>query len=66
MDELVKLIVKKTGIPEATAIQVVDVVVDFLKKRLPDPIADRLEDILEGDSSADLLGGVMGLFGGKQ
>ena len=66
MDELVELIVKKTGIPKATAEQVVEVVVDFLKKKLPDPIAGNLDNILEGDAGGDLLGGLMGMLGGKK
>ena len=65
MDELVNLIVEKTGIPEATARQVVDVVVEFLKEKLPDPIGNSLEDLLDGKGSANLLGGLSGLFGGK-
>jgi hypothetical protein len=65
MDELVDLIVEKTGIPEATARQVVDVVLDFLKEKLPDQIAGSLDNLLEGDGTADLLGGLAGLFGGK-
>jgi len=65
MDELVNLIVEKTGIPEATARQVVDVVIDFLKEKLPDPIGNSLEDLLEGKGPTDLLGGLSGLFGGK-
>ena len=65
MDELVNLIVEKTGIPEATARQVVDVVVEFLKEKLPDPIGNSLEDILDGKGAANILGGLSGLFGGK-
>jgi hypothetical protein len=65
MDELVNLIVEKTGIPEETARRVVDVVLDFLKEKLPDPIADSLEDILEGGGAASLLGGLSGLLGKK-
>ena len=65
MDELVNLIVEKTGIPEATARQVVDVVVEFLKEKLHDPIGNSLEDLLDGKGSANLLGGLSGLFGGK-
>ena len=65
MDELVNLIVEKTGIPEATARQVVGVVVEFLKEKLPDPIGNSLEDLLDGKGAANLLGGLSGLFGGK-
>jgi hypothetical protein len=49
MDELVKLVVKKTGIPEAQAKQAVDVVLDYLKKKLPAPIAGQLDNFLKSD-----------------
>ena len=41
----------------------VDTVLDFVKEKLPDAIADRLDDILEGGGTADLLGGLGNLFG---
>ena len=66
MDELVELIVKKTGIPKAQAEQAVEVVFDFLKERLPAPVANTLENALEGNSADDLLGGIMGMLGGKK
>ena len=66
MDELVELIVKKTGIPKDTAEQVVEVVVDFLKDKLPTPLAGSLDNILEGGAADDMLGGLMGMLGGKK
>jgi hypothetical protein len=66
MDELVELIVKKTGIPKDTAEQVVEVVVDFLKDKLPMPLAGNLDNILEGGAADDMLGGLMGMLGGKK
>jgi len=66
MDELVELIVKKTGIPKATAEQVVEVVVDFLKKKLPEPLGSSLDNLLDDSGSSDLLGGLMGMLGGKK
>jgi uncharacterized protein (DUF2267 family) len=66
MDELVKLVVKKTGISEAQARKAVETVLDFLKDKLPAPIAGRLDDVLEGGGAADLLGGLGGLLGGKK
>ncbi len=65
MDELVKLVVEKTGIPEATAKQAVETVIDYLKDKLPAPIAGRLDDVLEG-GAGDMLGGLGGLLGGKK
>ncbi len=65
MDELVKLVVAKTGIPEAQAKQAVEVVLGYLKEKLPAPIAGRLDDVLEGGSAGDVLGGLGGLLGKK-
>ncbi len=65
MDELVKLVAKKTGISEDLAKKAVVVVLDYLKSKLPDSIAGRLDDILEGSLDAgDLMKGLGGLFGG--
>ena len=63
MDELVELVVKKTGISEDMARKAVETVIDYLKDKLPDPIAGRLDDVLEG-KSGDLLSGLGGLLGG--
>ena len=64
MDELVDLVVKKTGISEEMARKAVDTVLDYLKDKLPEPIAGRLDDVLEGGGTGDLLSGLGGLFGG--
>lgn len=55
MDELIKRVSAKTGISEDTAEQAVEIVINFLKDRLPDPIADQLEDLMEG-KKVDLSG----------
>ena len=64
MDELVELVVKKTGISVDLAQQAVEVVLDFLKDKLPDPIAGRIDDVVEGLDVDDLLSGLGGLLGG--
>lgn len=46
MDELVKLVVKKTGLPEAQAKTAVKTVIDYLKKNLPAPIAGQIDGLL--------------------
>ena len=69
MDELIKLVVKKTGINEATARQAVQTVIGFLKERLPDPIASQLDKVIEGADLSGGLGdvakGLGGLLGGR-
>ena len=63
MDELVKLIVAKTGISEDQARQAITVVVDFLKPRLPAPIAAQVDGVLKGGGLPDISKGLGGLFG---
>ncbi|MBN1640391.1 MAG: hypothetical protein JXA09_04075 [Anaerolineae bacterium] len=59
MDELVKLVAKKTGIPEATAKTAVETVLNFLKQKLPAPIASQIDKVVSGGD----LGGLGGLLG---
>jgi hypothetical protein len=66
MEELVELVVEKTGIPEATARKAVQTVLDYLKEKLPQPVAGMLDNFLEGDSAGDLLEGLGSLFGGQK
>ena len=63
MDELVKLVSEKTGIPEATARQAVEVVLDFLRERLPPAMAQRLDQIVEHGDKLDDLGKAAGGLG---
>ena len=69
MDELVKLVVDKTGIAEGQAETAVNVVLDFIKDRLPEPYASQLDGLVAGDVSAssieDITKGLGGLFGDK-
>jgi hypothetical protein len=48
MNELTNLIVKRTGITQENAQKAVLVVFDFLKTKLPAPIASQLEPFLTG------------------
>jgi hypothetical protein len=65
MNELVNLIVKKTGLPKATAEQVVKIVIQFLKDKLPDAFDALVDKVLVAGNdgkldvtdAAQLLGG---------
>jgi hypothetical protein len=63
MDELVSLVMKKTGLPKETAQNVVKIVLDFLKKKLPPPVGATIDSFLSGKGQAaaatDLLGGFL-------
>ena len=66
MDELIKLVTQKTGISEKQATQAVETVMDFLKDKLPSPVASQIETALTGSELPDVgglgktLGGLLG------
>lgn len=64
MDELVKLIMQKTGLPEAQARQAAETAVTFLKGKLPAPVASQIDGLLQGTSAAGGASDVMGKLGG--
>ena len=75
MDELVNLVVQKTGISQDDARKAVEVIVNELKTRLPGPISSHIDSFLSGGISGgmsavageagDMLKGKLGgLFGG--
>lgn len=70
MDELVKAVSEKTGLPEAQAKMAANAVMEFLQERLPDPIGGQLESLLENPDSLDNAMGLLNmgksLFGKKK
>ena len=64
MEELVALVVKKTGLSEKQAEVAVEVVLDFVKDKLPPAVSGQIDGLLEGKSdlgaAADALGGLFG------
>ena len=69
MDELIKQITQKTGLSEEMAKTVVGIVLDFVKDKLPAPIAGQIDGLLKGGSAAGglgALGGLGGLLGKKK
>lgn len=67
MEELIKLVSQKTGLPQDKAKVAVDTVLNFLKKKLPPSLAGQLDAILAGGKLPDnLMEGLGGLLGGKK
>jgi nucleoid DNA-binding protein len=64
MDELVDPVVKKTGLPKETARTAVNVVLDYLKNKLPPQVGSTIDGFLSGKgemaAAANMLGGLMG------
>ncbi len=81
MNELVKLLMSKAGLSEVIAKTAVDVILGFLKDKLPKPLADQVlamlglgtgpsgkdgsTDTSTGLNAEDVLKGLGGMFGGK-
>lgn len=63
MDELVRLVSEKTGLSEEQSEQAVEIVLDYLKDKLPEPIAGQLDNLLEGGDMGGLGGIAQGLGG---
>ena len=51
MNELINIIVQKTGICQENAQKAVQVTVDFLKSKLPGPIAVQLNSFIMGGTN---------------
>ena len=66
MDEIIKLVTEKVGIPADKAQQAVETVLGFVKDKLPAPIADQVTGLLEGGAGGvgDALGGITDKLGG--
>lgn len=73
MDELLNKVAEKTGLPLDKAQGAIDAVFDFLKEKLPAPIASQIENLISGGGNAiggvtdklgDVAGGVTGKLGG--
>lgn len=56
MDELVKLVQKKTGLNRDQAVQAVEIVIGFLEERLPKPVAEQLDRLLTDERAMDTAG----------
>jgi hypothetical protein len=71
MDELIAAISEKTGLPADKAAGAALAALDFLKEKLPAPIAGQIDGFLAGnsDSISDAVGGaadkLKGMFGGN-
>jgi len=63
MDELISQVTQRTGISENQAQQAVQVVVNFLKGRLPGPLASQLDNFVGGQSGGANLGNIGGQGG---
>lgn len=64
MDEIVQMVVEKTGLPEAQAEAAVNTVIEVLKDKLPDNVAGMVDMYLGGEGGSGGLGGAASMLGG--
>jgi hypothetical protein len=60
MNELVELIVKKTGISETMATTIVNLVVNYLGKKLPAPFGTQVAAFLNNDAAVEQAENILG------
>jgi hypothetical protein len=65
MNEIVQLLMKKTGLAEDKATMAVDVVVGFLREKLPGPVGAQIDSLMTGEAGVtEKLGGIASSLGG--
>ena len=57
MDELIKQLQEKTGLPVDKVQDVIETVIGFVADKLPGPIADQVKGFLGGDNDGESDGG---------
>jgi len=62
MDELIEMIVQRTGISKEQAEEIANIVLEFIKSKLPSSIADQLDSLISGEGGG-LLGTITGAIG---
>ena len=68
MNELVKAVTEKTGVDAATVTKVATACIDYVKGKLPAPLASQIEGLLNGqppDVGGSVTSALGGLFGKK-
>ncbi len=66
MDELVQVVSTKTGLSADQSRAAAQAVIDYLKSKLPAPVAGQLDSVLKGGGSmGDMAKGLGGMLGRK-
>ena len=60
MDELIKLVSEKTGLSEDMSETAVKLVLEYIKDKLPAPVAAQVDVVLGADSAAAAISSLLG------
>ena len=63
MEELIQQVSTRTGLSPDQARGAAQAVIDFLKAKLPSPLAGQIDSLLSDDGVAGAMGAVTGAFG---
>lgn len=55
MEELVKLVMQKTGLAQGTAMITLSLVINYLRTKLPDKTVDQIDDLLGGERTVEIM-----------
>ncbi|HKS88077.1 MAG TPA: hypothetical protein VJR70_01435 [Stellaceae bacterium] len=69
MQEVIQQVMQRAGISQDDATEAVGAVLDFVKQRVPTPIATEIERVLSGDTASAasaVTGALGGMFGKKE
>ena len=64
MEELVKELEAKAGLSHEDAKKAVEVMLEFVKTKLPEGFGDKFEDILSGKIDLSNMSNLLGMLGG--
>ncbi len=65
MNELIEQLKSRVGLDDSKAQSAAQTVIDFLKQRLPGPVASQLDSVLAGGGAEGIAGKVGGILGRK-
>jgi hypothetical protein len=68
MDELVRMVAERAGLPDDKARTAVDTVLTFIKGRLPESMASQIDSLVAGSGAGqggDMAGKLGGILGGR-
>ena len=66
MNELIEQLKSRVGLDDNKAQSAAQTVIDFLKQRLPAPMASQLDSVISGQGGAEGIAGKVGDFLGKK
>lgn len=66
MDDLIKMVTDRVGIPQDKARSAVELIVGQIKSRLPGPVGSQIDNALSGGNGGGLGGAVGGIGSGQQ